>query len=243
MTRDMYVDREKAELFLKVSLFGAVLTLIGDLMIGAAAFPDGADMIEGYFAIELAMPPWRPIAGGLIGFIGICLEFPGLMTICPLIRKEMPRGGRFYELAMYVYLAVGGGAVHLPCGVFMWLYKTVSQTAGEAVGHDIAMRYLLYFLMPAAGAFAVFFTGASLVQFIAFIRGLTPFPRWYCIFNLLIGKALFNSIRQLGNTSLINGIATSNMSLGAIIMFSALLLGWKKYVNHGGGRPIIPAAA
>ena len=27
-------------------------------------------------------------------------------------------------------------------------------------------------------------------------------------------------------------IATSNMSLGAIVMFAALLLGWKKYVDR-----------
>ena len=27
---------------------------------------------------------------------------------------HMPRGGRFYKLSMHVYLAVAGGAVHLP---------------------------------------------------------------------------------------------------------------------------------
>ena len=70
------------------------------------------------------------------------------------------------------------------------------------------------------------------MQFIAFVKGRTAFPKWYCVFNLLIGKAVFNSVRQLGNTALINGIATSNMSLGAIVMFTALLLGWKKYVSE-----------
>ena len=92
-------------------MFGAVLTLIGDLLIGAGEFPEGADMISGYFAVALAVPAWRPAAGGLIGFLGICLEFCALMTICPLIRKNIPACGRFYQLAMYVYLAVGGGAV------------------------------------------------------------------------------------------------------------------------------------
>ncbi len=154
------------------------------------------------------------------------------MTICPLIREKMPRGGRFYQLAMYVYLAVGGGAVHLPCGVFMWIYKTVAEAAGRESGYDIALRYMLYFMLPAAAVFSVFFIGASVVQFIAFISGCTPFPKWYCVFNLLLGKAVFNSVRQLGNTALINGIGTSNMSLGAIVMFTALLLGWKKYVGE-----------
>ncbi len=227
------MDREKAERNLKTGLLGAALTLIGDLLIGGSKFPDGADMIEGYFAIALAMPAWRPILGGLIGFAGICLEFPGLMTVCPLIREKMPRGGRFYELAMYVYLAAGGGAVHLPCGAFMWIYRTVTAEAGQAAGHDVAMKYLLYFLLPVAAVFGVFFIGASAVQFIAFFKGRTPFPRWYCVFNPLIGKAVFNSVRRLGNTALINGIGTSNMSLGAIVMFTALLLGWEKYAGDG----------
>ena len=74
---------------------GAVLTLIGDLLLGAAKFPDGANMIGGYFAIALAMPAWRPIFGGLIGFLGICLEFPALMTVWPLIREtfDVPMPG------------------------------------------------------------------------------------------------------------------------------------------------------
>ena len=228
------MNREKAERYLIIGLFGAMLTLIGDCLIGAAKFPDGANMIEGYYAIALAMPAWRPILGGMIGFLGICLEFPGLMTICPLIREKMPRGGRFYQLAMYVYLAVGGGAVHLPCGAFLWIYKAVTEAAGQEIGHAIALKYLLYFLMPAAAVFGVFFIGASAVQFIAFISGRTPFPKWYCVFNLLLAKAVFNSVRQLGNNALISGIGTSNMSLGAIVMFTALLLGWKKYVGERG---------
>ena len=225
------MDKEHAERHLKIGLFGAMLTLIGDCLIGAARFPDGANLLEGYLAIALAMPSWRPILGGLIGFVGICLEFPGLMTIYPLIRDKMPRGGSFYRLAMYVYLAAGGGAVHLPCGAFMWIYKAVTESAGKEIGRSIALKYLLYFLLPATAVFSVFFIGASVVQFIAFVRGRTPFPKWYCVFNLLLGKAVFNSVRRLGNTAVINGIGTSNMSLGAIIMFTALLLGWKKYMG------------
>ena len=225
------MNREKVEKNLKIGLIGALLTLIGDLLIGAARFPDGANMIDGYFAIALDMPIWRPILGGLIGFVGICLEFCGLMTIHPPIREKMPRGGKFYKLSMYVYLAVGGGAVHLPCGAFMWIYKSVTTAAGQAIGRDIALKYLLYFMLPATAVFAVFFVGANVVQFIAFAKGRTPFPNWYCVFNLLIGKAVFNGVRQLGNSALINGIGTSNMSLGAIVMFTALLLGWKRYVG------------
>ena len=76
--RGVKMNKEKTERYLKIGLFGALLTLIGDYLIGAAKFPDGANMIDGYFAIALDMPAWRPILGGLIGFVGICMEFPGL---------------------------------------------------------------------------------------------------------------------------------------------------------------------
>ena len=113
----------------------------------------------------------------------------------------------------------------------MWICKTVAEAAGAEVGRDIAARYLLYFLLPAAAVFGVFFIGACAMQFIAFAKGRTPFPKWYCVFNLMIGKCVFNAVRRLGNMALCNGIGTSNMSLGAIVMFTALLLGWKKYVG------------
>lgn len=222
----------KSKRNLKIGIFGAILTLIGDLLIGAAKFPEGANMLEGYLAIALEMPVWRPILGGLIGFLGISLEFFGLMEIELLIAAKMPKGGRFYKLSMYVYLAVAGGSVHLPCGTFMWIYRSVTKVAGQEAGYDIALKYLLYFLMPVVVVFAIFFFGSSIIQFIAFVSGKTPFPKWYCVFNLVIGTVLINSLRGLGNTALINGIGTSNKSIGAIVMFTVLLLGWDQYVDH-----------
>ena len=65
---DHNLDCPRIKKLLMIGLFGALLTLIGDCLIGAVKFPDGANLIEGYFAIALAMPTWRPILGGLIGF-------------------------------------------------------------------------------------------------------------------------------------------------------------------------------
>ena len=224
------MNYQKIRKRLLIGISGAFLTLIGDMLIGCIQFPDGANMIEGYFAAALAMPVWRPVLGGLIGCLGICLEVPALLTIYPLIKEKMPKSAEFYKFSMYVYLALGGGTVHLPCGVFMWLYHVVTEKAGQDTGHEIAMQYLLYFLIPVSAVFMLFFLGANMIQFIAFLRGKTPFPKWYCMFNLLIGQILFNSVRMIGNYAITNGIGTSNKSLGGIIMFTALLIGFRKYV-------------
>ena len=224
---------KKAENYLKLGIFGAVLTLIGDMLIGCVQFPDGANLLDSYLAAALAMPVWRPILGGLIGCLGISLEVPALLTIYPLIKDKTPKAGAFYKTAIYGYLALGGGAVHLPCGAFMWLYHAASDSAGTEAARVLALDYLLYFLLPVTAVFMVFFYGANIMQFISFIRAKTPFPEWYCIFNLLIFMGLFNSVRFIGNYPITNGIGTSNKSLGAIIMFAALLMGYRKYVSEG----------
>lgn len=223
---------QKARKLLLIGLLGAILTLIGDLLIGYVTFPEGAGMIEGYFAAALALPVWRPILGGLVGFLGISLEFLGLMTVYPLLKRNMPKGAAFYKLSMYVYLAIAGGAVHLPCGVFMWLYHSVTDAAGQAVGYDIALQYVLYFILPVAVVFYIFFAGSSIVQFVGIVKGKTPLPKWYAVFNLLIVSVLFNALRNIGNYPIINGIGTSNKSLSAIVMFIALYIGFGKYVKQ-----------
>ena len=140
----------------------------------------------------------------------------------------MPRGAAFYKLSMYVYLAVGGGAVHLPCGAFMWLYHSVTDAAGQAIGYDIALQYVLYFILPVTVVFYIFFVGSNLVQFIGIVKGYTPLPKGYAFFNLLILSLLFNGFRWMGNNAIINGIGTSNKSLAAIMMFIALYIGFGK---------------
>lgn len=223
---------EKSRRFLLIGLIGAGLTLMGDLLIGYVPFPEGAGMLEGYFAAALALPIWRPILGGLMGFLGISLEFLGLMTLYPLLKKKMPRGAAFYKLSMYVYLAIAGGAVHLPCGVFMWLYHTAAEAAGQAVAYELALHYILYFLLPVSMVFYVFFAGSSIVQFVGIVKGDTPLPKWYAVFNLLIVSAAFNVFRMAGNYALVNGLATSNKSIGAIILFIALYVGFGKHVRQ-----------
>lgn len=69
--------------------------------------------------------------------------------------------------------------------------------------------------------FGAFFIGACAVQFIAFAKGYTPFPKWFCVFNLLVGKAVFNSVRQLGNTALV--IDCTSLNEGEPITMEHLL--------------------
>ena len=49
----------------------------------------------------------------------------------------------------------------------------------------------------------------------------------------MIGKGVFNAVRRLGNTALCNGIGVSNMSLGAVVRFTALQLQLRQQDEYG----------
>lgn len=98
--------------------------------------------------------------------------------------------------------------------------------------YNIALQYVLYFILPVAVVFYVFFAGGSIVQFAGIVKGYTPLPKWYTVFNPLIMLAAFNVFRMAGNYPLVNGLATSNKSIGIIVMFIALSVGFGKYVRQ-----------
>lgn len=70
------------------------------------------------------------------------------------------------------------------------------------------------------------------MQFVGTVKGYTPLPKWYALFNLLIVSVFFNACRGIGNYAIINGIGTSNKSLAAVMMFLVLFVGYGKYVTQ-----------
>lgn len=54
----------------------------------------------------------------------------------------------------------------------------------------------------------------------------------YFILPVTIVSVFFNAFRNIGNYAIVNGIGTSNKSLGAIILFIALFIGFGKYVKQ-----------
>ena len=81
-----------------------------------------------------------------------------------------------------------------------------------------------YFLLPSTILFAVFFLSAIGVQFSAFIKGMTPYPKWCCIFSMLFGVAVIIVCKLIGDYPLTNALSTGWISLGNIWMTGGLLL-------------------
>jgi hypothetical protein len=60
----------------------------------------------------------------------------------------------------------------------------------------------------------------------------TILPKWMWILNSLIMKLMINALGKLGTSAFFNGLACSNMSLGALV----ILLTWMIAIKRIGDR-------
>ena len=87
---------------------------------------------------------------------------------------------------------------------------------------DETLKFALYFLIPAAILFLIFFLYLTVIQIIAFAKGLTPLPKRCCIFTVLFGMAIAVPLRLI-NVPFTNALGAGWISLGNIWMFCGLL--------------------
>lgn len=209
---------------LLIGLFAAVLTLIGDLLLGAVSL-NGAEASR-YRLLEYALriPESRILAGGLLGVVGIAAECIGFYQVYLLIRRKSPRLSTLFRAGMLCYLAWGCCGVHLNCSVLMFLFKRISALNEEAA-LVIASDFQYHFLLPVYLLFMLGFMLMNLSQFIAFFQRKTPYPRYAAFFNIFIG-ILCSSLFVLlpGSSAFENGMLTSEISIGNLWMFLMLLL-------------------
>lgn len=66
------------------------------------------------------------------------------------------------------------------------------------------------------------------VQISAFVKGMTPYPRWCWIFSLPIGMLLAMFFKVFGNQAWANALTAGWISIGNIWMFAGLLGTMKK---------------
>ena len=113
---------------------GAVITLLGDLFIGAnpaSGITTGSKMVD-MFVDAAGDPELRMVIGGMLGAVGIPVTSLGYYQLYERLFK--PLGGAMpslYRLAVFALAVLGGAGTHLPCAVIPMLYKWISPTDPE----------------------------------------------------------------------------------------------------------------
>ncbi|MCM1167054.1 MAG: hypothetical protein NC401_13700, partial [Ruminococcus sp.] len=188
---------------LKIGFFAAFLVLAGDILIGYGAADSEISGIPATFARYLSVSDGRLFWAALLGMIGIPLECLCYFAVYRLIAPKSPKYAHAYRAGIFGSLIFGACGVHVPCSAAVYfLKKMYAQNPDTAL--DEALKFILYFMLPATAVFLIFFFILNITQIAAFAKGLTPLPKRAWTFNVLFGL-LAAAIFKLPNLPLTNG--------------------------------------
>jgi len=221
---DHNLDRARIKKLLSIGLFASILTGIGDFLLGYAEQLPAATIATNIMAGAANLADWQMIAGGLLGFFGIFLEGLAFFAIYRLMADAAPRYAHLYRAGIFGYIWLAPVGCHMNVGVLNLAYKHLLQA--DAALAEKAVSLIFYGLFePVYLLLVVFWLPMMIVQFLAFSKGLTPYPkkaRWFCIPIGAIPSLVLSAIFGI-NTALGSAIGTMFLSFGNAFMFGGLL--------------------
>jgi hypothetical protein len=215
-----------------IGIIGAILTIIGDfLLLGVDSNTSGGGLFDKYIDIASKISYTRIGLAGFFGYLGIPLTAIGFLALYRMIKDKESCLARVYKGSMIISFAALGGGVHIIC-CYLVAGMKMNIEAGTADVVSAVIHQQAGFLVPSFIVFfAVYFiTCVSMIVLIA--KDKTILPKWMWILNPLIMKIVINAFGKLGTSAFFNGLACSNMSLGALI----ILLSWMIAINRINGR-------
>lgn len=215
------LDWPRIKKLLSIGLFGALLTLIGDMILGWGTEDESLTGLARMFSAYTGTSDGGIFAAALLGLFGITLEGLCYFGIYRLIVVRSPGDAHRYRAGILGYVIFGGCGFHVPVCASVFLIK-------HGVAMALVRKYTAYFLLPAFILFWIFFLVLSVTQIRSFAKGLTPYPRWCWVFSLPIGMAAAMLLQVFGNYPWVNALACAWISIGNLWMFGGLLAVMKK---------------
>lgn len=223
----MRMDREAYKRGLLIGLVGAVLTLMGDFLLGAnpaAGVTTGVAMVD-MFADAFSNSDLRMVLGGMCGAIGIPMSGVGYYQLGQLLKREKGTMLWLYQAAVLAFTGLAGAGTHVSCAVIPLLYKWIAGSDPELAA-AVAEKYASCFMMPMTVIFGVLLFAALAWQAVVIARGRTIYPSYAVFYNMVFGViAAYVLACIIGNNAVGNGIGTGAISIGHIWMFGMML--WK----------------
>ena len=201
----------KVKKLLLYGMIGAVLTMIGDfLLLGVDS--NGAIGALGQYILAAEKISYTRIGlAGSFGFAGIPITAFGFYAL--------------YELMQDKASVAFGGAIHIIC---CYLVTGMKKALETGTGQESMLTVILAeqggYLIPCFIIFMAFYLANVVTMILSIAKGKTPLPRWMWLINPFAFKILLNLVGKMSTSAFWNGIACSNMSLGALIIFLVWML-------------------
>ncbi|MBR3950968.1 MAG: hypothetical protein IKJ79_03545 [Bacteroidaceae bacterium] len=232
---------ERTKLYWILGFVGVLLSMTGDLLLGAHVHPDAPDAYT-RLMLGCSQVPHHFIALGLfVGAIGIPMQYFGYESVLSIVRSR----GCCATLCRLIHwgnvaIAFWGASVHILCSLLMLMMKLYPISPEMLVGTDMSdmlaslppslVDFTLYYLMPITAVMLLLYYVMAVSLFIAIVSGKTQLPRWACLFNPMLVEVLINFMPNVNN-AFVNGMLMSNMALGGLITFTGILLTYR-YVSR-----------
>ena len=218
------LDRARIKKLLAIGLFASVLTGIGDFLLGYAEETTGGNFAASVMSGAQNLADWQMIAGGLCGLFGIFMEGLACFAVYRLMADAAPKYAHMYRAGIFGYIWLAPVGCHLNMGILNMAYKYL-LLADETIAKKAAGPLFFGFSLPVYLLLVVFWLPMIIIQFKAFSKELTPYPRKARWFNVPVGAipVLVLSVIFGSGTALGAGIGTMFLSFGNAFMFGGLL--------------------
>jgi hypothetical protein len=220
------LDWERIAHLFKIGIAAAILAIVGDLVLGWGVADDSLTGIDMYFSRYLTVSDDRIIRSAILGLIGIPVECLCYFGVYRLIASRSEKLAHVYRSAILGMLAFGS-FVHVVCCATIYHLNAIHKIDPSASAEG-TIKFALYFLIPVTLIFLVFFLIATVVQIVAFSKGLTPYPKWCWIFSIASGIIVIIITRFFQGSPAANAIGTAWISIGNIWTYTGLLITMKK---------------
>ena len=221
---DHNLDRARIRKLLAIGLFASILTGIGDFLLGFAEELPATTVATSIMASAPNLADEQMIVGGLLGFFGIFLEGLAYFAIYRLMADAAPRYAHIFRAGIFGYIWLAPVGCHMNVGVLNLAYKYLAM-ADEALASKAADRLFFGFGQPIYLLLILFWLPMMIVQYMAFAKDLTPYPRqakWFCVPLGALPALILAAI--LGpHTAVGAAIGTMFLSFGNAFTFAGLL--------------------
>ena len=221
---DNNLNRERIRKLLAIGLFASILTGIGDFLLGYAQAIPTTTPATGILAGAPNLKDWQMIAGGLLGFFGIFLEGLSFFAVYRLMADAAPGYAHLYRAGIFGYIWLAPVGCHMNMGVMNLVYKYLLPL-DASTAELVADRLFWGFSQPVYALLVIFWVPMIIVQFLAFSKGLTPYPKRAKWFNLILGAipAFLLSAILDPKSALGAGVGTMFLCFGNAFTFGGLL--------------------
>jgi hypothetical protein len=214
-----------------VGMLGAILTIVGDfLLLGVGSDASGGGLFDKYLDIASKISYTRIGLAGFFGYVGIPLTAIGFLALHRMIKDQESALAKVYKWSMIVCFGALGGGVHIICCYLVAGMKMNIESGTEDVVSAVISQQAGFFVPSFLVFFAIYFI-ACISMIVLIAKGKTMLPKWMWILNPLVMKIVINASGKLGTNAFFNGLACSNMSLGALIILLTWMIAIKKAIE------------